>query len=51
MGLPTLCHSIVMWMIVHIHVVQVDTNVGRICARLGWLPLDAEKALEVVLLS
>lgn len=26
---------------------QVDTNVGRICARLGWLPLDAEKALEV----
>jgi len=26
---------------------QVDTNVGRICARLGWLPLDADKALEV----
>lgn len=26
---------------------QVDTNVGRICARLGWLPLDSEKALEV----
>lgn len=28
-------------------VLQVDTNVGRIAARLGWLPLDAEKALEV----
>lgn len=31
------------------HLLQVDTNVGRICARLGWLPLDAEKALEVIL--
>ncbi len=25
----------------------VDTNVGRICARLGWIPLDSEQALEV----
>ena len=25
----------------------VDVNVGRICARLGWIPLDAEQALEV----
>ena len=25
----------------------VDTNVGRISARLGWIPLDAEQALEV----
>ena len=24
----------------------VDTNVGRISARLGWIPLDAEQALE-----
>ncbi|KAK9817100.1 hypothetical protein WJX72_009565 [[Myrmecia] bisecta] len=24
----------------------VDTNVGRICARLGWLPIDSEAALE-----
>ncbi|KAL4855186.1 hypothetical protein ACK3TF_004177 [Chlorella vulgaris] len=24
----------------------VDTNVGRICARLGWIPLDAEQAVE-----
>ena len=24
----------------------VDTNVGRISARLGWIPLDAEHALE-----
>eukprot|EP00854_Cymbomonas_tetramitiformis_P002314 gene2314-3039_t len=24
----------------------VDTNVGRICARLGWVPLEAEDALE-----
>lgn len=24
----------------------VDTNVGRICARLGWIPLDSEQALE-----
>ena len=25
----------------------VDVNVGRICSRLGWIPLDAEQALEV----
>lgn len=25
----------------------VDVNVGRICSRLGWIPLDAEEALEV----
>ena len=25
----------------------VDVNVGRISARLGWIPLDAEQALEV----
>ena len=25
----------------------VDINVGRISARLGWIPLDAEQALEV----
>ena len=25
----------------------VDTNVARIAARLGWIPLDAEHALEV----
>ena len=25
----------------------VDTNVGRICARMGWLPFDQEKPLEV----
>ena len=24
----------------------MDTNVGRICARLGWIPLDAEQAVE-----
>ena len=24
----------------------VDTNVGRICARLGWVPLDSEDKLE-----
>ena len=24
----------------------VDTNVGRICARLGWVPLESEHALE-----
>ena len=24
----------------------VDTNVGRVCARLGWLPLESEHALE-----
>lgn len=24
----------------------VDVNVGRICARLGWIPLDSEEALE-----
>ena len=24
----------------------VDTNVGRICARLGWIPLDAEQTVE-----
>jgi len=29
------------------HDFPVDTNVGRICARLGWIPLDAEEALEV----
>lgn len=29
----------------------VDTNVGRIAARLGWIPLDAEQALEVVPLA
>ncbi|BDA42645.1 probable protein ROS1A at C-terminar half [Coccomyxa sp. Obi] len=28
------------------HDFPVDTNVGRICARLGWIPLDAEEALE-----
>ncbi len=33
------------------HDFPVDTNVGRICARLGWIPLDAEEALEVVLPS
>ncbi|MCJ1425115.1 hypothetical protein MMC29_003003 [Sticta canariensis] len=26
----------------------VDVNVGRISARLGWIPLDAEQALELV---
>ena len=25
----------------------VDVNVGRICSRLGWIPLDAESAVEV----
>ena len=25
----------------------VDTNVGRICARLGWIPIEAAQALEV----
>lgn len=25
----------------------VDTNVGRICARMGWIPMDAETSLEV----
>jgi hypothetical protein len=29
------------------HDFPVDTNVGRICARLGWLPFDQEKPLEV----
>lgn len=24
----------------------VDVNVGRICSRLGWIPLDSEQALE-----
>ncbi|GAB4822558.1 hypothetical protein N2152v2_009604 [Parachlorella kessleri] len=24
----------------------VDTNVGRICARLGWIPLDADQTVE-----
>ena len=24
----------------------VDTNVGRICARIGWIPLDAQEAVE-----
>lgn len=24
----------------------VDTNVGRICARLGWLPLDTSESIE-----
>lgn len=24
----------------------VDTNVGRICSRLGWIPLDAAEAIE-----
>lgn len=27
----------------------VDVNVGRICSRLGWIPLDTEQALEVKL--
>ncbi len=31
------------------HDFPVDTNVGRICARLGWIPLDAEEALEVLI--
>lgn len=25
----------------------VDVNVGRICSRLGWIPLDIETAAEV----
>ena len=25
----------------------VDVNVGRICSRLGWIPLDVESAPEV----
>ena len=25
----------------------VDVNVARICARLGWIPLDSEEAIEV----
>ena len=25
----------------------VDVNVARICARLGWIPLDSEQAIEV----
>ena len=29
------------------HDFPVDTNVGRIYARLGWLPFDQEKPLEV----
>ena len=29
------------------HDFPVDTNVGRICARMGWLPFDQEKPLEV----
>ena len=28
----------------------VDVNVGRICARLGWIPLDSEEALEARLI-
>ena len=27
----------------------VDVNVARICARLGWIPLDSEEAIEVCL--
>lgn len=26
----------------------VDVNVGRICSRLGWIPLDIETAAEVI---
>jgi len=26
----------------------VDVNVARICARLGWVPLDSEEAIEVI---
>lgn len=26
----------------------VDVNVGRICSRLGWIPLDVETAAEVM---
>ncbi len=33
------------------HDFPVDTNVGRICARMGWLPFDQEKPLEVGLLA
>lgn len=29
----------------------VDVNVGRICSRLGWIPLDVETAAEVTVLS
>lgn len=29
----------------------VDVNVARICARLGWIPLDSEEAIEVGLPS
>ncbi len=25
----------------------VDVNVGRICSRLGWIPLDSELGIEV----
>ena len=43
-------HMQVVMPILSDQLLQVDTNVGRICARLGWLPLDAEKALEVILI-
>ena len=26
----------------------VDVNVGRICSRLGWIPLDVESASQVL---
>ena len=29
----------------------VDVNVGRICSRLGWIPLDVETAAEVTVLT
>lgn len=29
----------------------VDVNVGRICSRLGWIPLDVETAAEVSALN
>ena len=29
----------------------VDVNVGRICSRLGWIPLDVETAAEVTVLQ
>ena len=28
----------------------VDVNVGRICSRLGWIPLDVESASQVIAL-
>ncbi|KAK9909469.1 hypothetical protein WJX75_002712 [Coccomyxa subellipsoidea] len=46
MGLGRKSVACVMLLALCKHDFPVDTNVGRICARLGWIPLDAEEALE-----